>query len=46
MGMSAARAFQTATQSIIRFVMDNPVWIAIGIVLLLILIWWSRPRAR
>ena len=43
---NAATAFRSTTQRVSRFVMDNPVWIAVAIVLLLVLIWWSRPKAR
>lgn len=46
LGRSASLTLQSATQRVTRFANDNPVWIAVGIVVLLLLIWWTRPRAR
>ena len=46
MANSAATALQSTTLRVSRFAMDNPAWIAVSILVVLLLIWWSRPRAR
>ncbi len=43
---NAANVFQAALQGGARAVQDRPVLVAVAVVLVLVLFWWTRPKAR
>ena len=45
-GRSAGQSIQALAYNAQRFIQDRPLWVAAGVVGLILLIWLTRPRRR